>query len=69
MWGAWKPLWAVGLPEHADHRREGLDLGRGAVEVDGDDGLVDAGLGVLAVATDLLLDGADAGVVALGAAG
>ena len=31
-----------------------------AVEVEGDDRLVDAGLGVLAVAADLLLDGADA---------
>ena len=69
---------ALGRPQHSmgerwsaeggDHRGEGLDLGGRAVEVEGDDGLLDAGLGPLAVAADVLLDRADDGRVALGRA-
>ena len=54
-------------PERLDHRGEGLDLGGGAVEVEGDDGLLHADLGAPAVAADLLLDGADDVGVALAA--
>ena len=56
-------------PERGDDRGERLELGGGAVDVDGDDRLVDARLGVLAIAADVLLDRPDDGRIALLGAG